>query len=194
MGKGEGARKAAIGFIAGVAGGFLGVLVISWLVDGSKILDAPWWEVMTAIGTIGAAIGAVWIAVSDGAESKRAKKIQSIIYIWKINPFLKELETFFCRVLGELGTDLPHRDKLAAEIENVIHQIEQLSLETLFEFDRSVCINVIKVRNGMKNLLSLHQNAFHDDGIIQFSFGSMLKLVHGAQSAIKHYNGGHCLS
>nr|BDD43676.1 hypothetical protein 11 [Pseudomonadaceae bacterium] len=194
MSRREGTRTLALAFMAGVVGGFVGISVTSWLADGPEILGASWWEVMTAFGTIGAAIGAVWIALSDRSEAKRVKKVQSIIYVWKINPFLKELDTFMSRVLSELGSDLSHRDQLASEIDKVILQIEGLDLGALFDFDHSVCVNVIQVRNGMKNLRSIHQNAFHDDGVIKHSFQSMLILVSTAQSIIKRYDGDRYLS
>ncbi len=73
MSRRELARTLALVFAVGVVGGFFGIAVTTWLADGPKILGASWWEVMTAIGTIGAASSAVWIAnrVDKKAEEER---------------------------------------------------------------------------------------------------------------------------
>lgn len=178
--------------------GFAAGLVAAWVLYGvftswGMVKQASLWEIMTAVGTVGAALGAVWIAVSDRYRSRRARKIQSIIYVWKIHPLLKELNEFFSKTLYALGSDVLNRDKLAEDIATLISQIEELDFEALYEYHYTVCVNIFQVRNGLKNLLNLHQNAFHDDGVIRYSFGSMLKTIKDAQFIIKNYNGDRYL-
>lgn len=178
------------GVVIGVISGVLITLLAQGIYTSwAMFAKAPWWDVMTAFGTVGAAVGAVWIAVSDRYRSRRASKIKSIIYVWKIYPFLKELNRFFSKTLYALGSDAPQRDKLAEDIDKLVSQIEILNFESLYDYHHTVCVNIFQVRNGLKGLLALHQNAFHDDGVIEHSFGAMLEKIKEARFIIENYKG-----
>lgn len=71
MSRREGVRILALGFSAGAVGGFVGIAVTSWLADGHKVLGASWWEVMTAFGTVGAVLGAVYQSTAVARERNR---------------------------------------------------------------------------------------------------------------------------
>ncbi len=57
-------RLAVIAFLFGIAGGafgfFLGVIGAAWFSGATKLLGGPWWDVMTAFGTVGTAILALF--------------------------------------------------------------------------------------------------------------------------------------
>lgn len=80
MSRWEGTRILALVFMAGVAGGFVGIDVTSWLADGPEVLGAPWWEAMTAFGTVGAVIGTVLVAWVGHFFRKRENHSESLQY------------------------------------------------------------------------------------------------------------------
>ncbi|MGE8547925.1 MAG: hypothetical protein ACN6OC_10860 [Alcaligenes sp.] len=79
-------KLAPVWFVAaasgGAIGGFFGVALASWLTSVPKVLGADWWEAMTAFGTVGAAIAAVWIAGRAESRSERDRRWRATSLKW----------------------------------------------------------------------------------------------------------------
>lgn len=78
MSRKEGARTLALVFIASVVGSFAGGVIISWLADNPKIFGGPWWEVMTALGTVGAVCVALGVAGWQYFANRKEKLVSSV--------------------------------------------------------------------------------------------------------------------
>lgn len=69
-----------------LVGSAIGVITMSALVayDSGQpppILGAKWWEVLTALGTVGAAVGAVWISYKNQRKNEKEKILEKTYYL-----------------------------------------------------------------------------------------------------------------
>ncbi|MHC3914569.1 hypothetical protein ACI0FN_00529 [Alcaligenes nematophilus] len=171
MSRREEARTLAMVFMAGVAGGFLGGAITSWLADGPEILGASWWEVMTAFGTVAAAFAAAyaaWIAMSntqfDRLDRKRREELSAQTYILSINPDLHHARILFegCGMNTLEGRIIFEDRKMFLDGLNILKSIQVISIrDASYEFAR----NVAGVR---KILLSLNE-AYVNNRVVQYS-------------------------
>lgn len=74
MGKSELVLSSVLGLAAGTIGGVVGVGIASWLTEAPKLLGGPWWDVMTAFGTV----GAVLMALVQAKKLEQAKQREEV--------------------------------------------------------------------------------------------------------------------
>ncbi|MGE8515734.1 MAG: hypothetical protein ACN6OM_03905 [Alcaligenes nematophilus] len=72
----------------GAIGGFIGIAFTSWLDKQPMILGANWWDVLTALGTVGAVLIAVGLAFYQRAKDEALRREESVPIRYAIQPEL----------------------------------------------------------------------------------------------------------
>lgn len=175
LSKGEVAKSAIAGVIAGASGGTLGVSIASWLADDNKILGATWWEATTSLGTVGAAFFAAWSAY-HGFRDRVEQRSRTRYFVLGpkenlIEQLVIDLPEIY-RVIRSKFEDEPKSHGENASYENQVEFIFDLSGLEITSSDESV----LEVRDA-KELNKIRESA-------EFIRADLLKLLNASGSIL----------
>lgn len=127
-----GAKTLALVFMAGVAGGYVGIAITSWLADGPKILGASWWELMTAFGTVGAVAAAVGLEIVRRCLERKRRAVLAGLRGPMIVAKLLDLEGLLLRLVEnkmEVSATLINSSEERATLRSWLKDLQQTFTE-----------------------------------------------------------------
>ncbi len=160
MSKGDVAKPATAGLIAGVIGGVFGVAVASWLADGNKLLGASWWDALTSIGTVGAVAAAVGLEIFRRRLERKKRAVLAKLAGPTVVAKLVELEstlfgllTFEERVGLPLTTNSLRRVKLISSLENLQRTLTKEEVDLLVDFELKAAQSISAVNASLAHCI-----------------------------------------
>lgn len=139
--------------LGGVIGGLIAGAFFIW----PTVYGAQWWEVFTAVGTIGATISAVWIAINNRRLFEKEEQRKLLVDIRAvIKPGLTRLEW---KLQDATSHTYEYNLKKKAEIDEELIWLESMNTYSLIRHYESLCSDLLELKALLIQLSRAYQNS-----------------------------------
>ncbi|MGO3741998.1 hypothetical protein [Kerstersia sp.] len=156
--------RPAAGFVAGVA---VGGGMVSFFITG-KFFGAEWWDGLTAVGTVGATVSALWWALHDKRAARKKLLIDRYVFCLKLQSIIDYVAYQYGFEEAAVNFDMAQYEAHLAMLQKLYESVD----------DPARLYWVIETRKSLVSLLSIRSFGSWKTGPAVPEHRAKLKALH----------------